>query len=66
MTQYRIVANDFTNKYGEYYSEFHHFPVGTLVEMACDDGTDTPHFVAVSGPDIGCGQFVPYACLEAI
>lgn len=65
--QYRVITQEYTDpKNGTYYSSYHHFDVGTLVELKSDDGTDTPHFVAVSGPDIGCGQFVPYACLEAI
>ena len=67
MTQhYRIIKNDFTDEYGEYHSTFHHFSVGTLVEMYEDDGTVAPKMVAVDGPDEGGRQYVPYDCMEAV
>lgn len=65
MTQYRITQTEYTDPYGEHYSCYHLFDVGTLVEVK-DNHPETPSVEAIDGPDIGTYQYVPYACMEAV
>lgn len=66
MTQYRVTQTEFTDADGEHFQTYHYFPIGTLVELVSLEDSDAPYTVAVDGPDAGCFQYVPYACMEIV